>query len=141
MFFTAIAITVVSNVLYHVFQKLTPGEAHPILSLLLTYVAAFIFCLALFPFFPLTKPLGESVRQLNWTSVALGLAILGLEIGFLLAYRAGWELSMASLVSNTTVSLLLVGVGLSFFREKISFWNGAGVLLCLLGLVMVNWKQ
>ena len=89
LYYTSIALTVLSNVLYHVFQKLTPATAHPMLSLAATYATALVLCLALLPFFPPPGGLAASLRGLAWPSFALAAAILGLEVGFLLAYRAG----------------------------------------------------
>jgi drug/metabolite transporter (DMT)-like permease len=141
MFITAMAMTVVSTVFYHLIQKMTPGDAHPLLSLAFSYTIALVVCLALLPAFPLTAKLADSIRQLNWTTIALSFAIVGIELGFLLAYRAGWRISEMSLVSTLFVVLALVPIGLLFFKEKLSPVNLAGILICIVGLVMVNWKR
>ena len=141
MIITALAMTVVSNVFYHLIQKMTPGDAHPLLSLAFSYTVALALCLILLPAFPLTAKLGVSIRQLNWTTVALGFAIVGIEAGFLLAYRAGWQISEMSLVSTAFVALALLPTGLLFFKEKLTPVNMAGILICIIGLVMVNWKR
>ena len=100
MFVFALALTIISNTLYHLFQKATSPDVNPALALALTYGVAMVFCLLLLPFIPLKTDLGQSLRQINWASYALGIAIVGLELGFLLAYRAGWDLSVAALVSR-----------------------------------------
>jgi drug/metabolite transporter (DMT)-like permease len=141
MFITAMAMTVVSTVFYHLIQKMTPTNAHPLLSLAFSYSIALVVCLVLLPAFPLTAKLADSIRQLNWTTIALGFAIVGIELGFLLAYRAGWRISEMSLVSTLFVVLALVPIGLLFFKEKLSPVNLVGILICIVGLVMVNWKR
>jgi uncharacterized membrane protein len=140
MVYGAIALTVLSNVLYHVFQKLIPGNINPLVSLAVTYLIAAVATVLLIPLFPLQGSLGAEVRKLNWASVGLGAVIVGLELGFLLAYRAGWNISLASLVANTTVALLLVPVGLLFFKEELSAINILGIMLAIAGLVLVNLK-
>lgn len=140
MFYGAIALTVISNVLYHLFQKLIPAGVNPLLALTATYLVAAVVTLLLLPFFPLAGSLGAEVRKVGWPSVALGAVIVGLELGFLLAYRAGWNLSIASLVSNTTVALLLIPVGLLLFKEELKPVHIVGVLLALVGLVLVGQK-
>lgn len=140
LFYLSMALTILSGALYHVFQKLTPGNAHPLLAMVVTYVTAIIICLVLLPFYPPKTGLVESLRQLNWASFALALAIVGLEIGFLLAYRAGWNISLGAIVSNVAVAIVLVPVGLLFFKEKISLVNFIGVVVCIAGLVMINHK-
>jgi len=64
-----------------------------------------------------------------------------LEVGFLLAYRAGWNLSLASLASNATAALLLLPIGVLLFRDRPSAVNLMGVAVCLLGLVLINLKR
>ena len=140
MYVTAIFLTVASTVLYHLFQKMTPGDVHPLLSLTVTYIVAALVCLVFLPLFPLKGGLLSSLRQVNWVSFALGAAIVGLEVGFLLAYRSGWQISAAGLVSNVIVSVLLIPLGLLLFHEKLTVINSMGIAACILGLVLVNWK-
>jgi multidrug transporter EmrE-like cation transporter len=64
-----------------------------------------------------------------------------LELGFLLAYRAGWVISLAALVTIATVALLLLPVGLAFFRERLNAVNVLGAALSLAGLVLLNWRR
>ena len=140
MFYGAIVITVVSNVLYHLFQKSIPGNVNPMLSLAVTYGVAAIATVALLPLFPLQGELGAELRKVNWASVGLGAVIVGLELGFLLAYRAGWNINLASLVANTTVALLLIPLGLVIFREQLTPLNTLGIVLAIAGLILVNFK-
>jgi uncharacterized membrane protein len=141
MYYAALATTVAANVLYHVMQKLIPGAANPMLALIVAYLAAAAICALLLPVFPLAAPLGASLRQLNFATLGLAVAIIGLELGFLLAYRSGWQITTAALISNTSVGILLVPVGMAIFRERPTLTNLVGVLVCLAGLVLVNWKQ
>jgi len=141
MFWFAIALTIVSNVFYHIFQKVTPQEVNPALALAVSYFAAGLICIALLPFFPLKDGLRESLKQLNWASFALAFTLVGLEIGFLIAYRVGWSINFAGLVSNATVSILLIPVGYYLFREQLNRTNAVGVVLAIIGLVLMNWRR
>ena len=140
LFYFSMALTILSGALYHVFQKLTPGNVHPMLALVITYVTAIVICLVLLPLYPSKTGIVESLRQLNWASFALALAIVGLEIGFLLAYRAGWNISLGAIVSNVAVTIVLVPIGLLLFKERISLVNFIGIVICIAGLVMINHK-
>jgi uncharacterized membrane protein len=140
MNFLPIILAIITSMLYHLFQKLTPAGAHPILALVVTYVTATIASLLLLLAFPLNVNLRQSLRSVNWVSVALGLTIVGLELGYLLAYRAGWNISIAGIFSNATVALLLIPIGIVLFNEKLSSFNLLGILFCTLGLILVNWK-
>ncbi len=140
MIVMAMTLTILANLMYHLTLKVTPSNAHPLVSLAVSYLVAAFLCMALLPLFPMKDGLAQALRQLNWASYALGAAIVGLEIGFLLTYRAGWNISTGSLVSNLTVAMLLLPIGLLFFQEKLSLTNSIGAGIALLGLVLVNIK-
>jgi uncharacterized membrane protein len=129
-----------STVLYNLFQKLTPSDANPALALSITYGVSLAATLTLFVFYPTTN-LGASFQKLNWASFALGLAIFGVEIGTLLAYRAGWQISLLAIMVNVVASIALVLIGSLFFKEKLSLINILGIVICIGGLVMVNFKR
>jgi len=137
LFTLSFVLIVASNVLYHASQKSIAPGANPVLSLLVTYAVAMAGTLLLVPVFPVRVPLTEAVRQINWASAAVGVAIIGVELGFLLAYRAGWRISVGSAAANAAVVVLLVPTGLLFFGEKLSVTNIAGLILCLAGLLLV----
>jgi multidrug transporter EmrE-like cation transporter len=42
---------------------------------------------------------------------------------------------------NVVASLLLVPVALLVFKQQLSWVNIVGILVCLAGLVMLNWKR
>jgi uncharacterized membrane protein len=142
LYYFSVGLAILSNIVYHLCQKLTPGDANPALALTVTYVVSAVGCLALLlTFYPLKTSLGQALRKLNWASLALGISLVGLELGFLLAYRAGWNISLVANVVNTFVALSLIPIGLVFFKEKLSLVNAAGIVLCLLGLIMINLKK
>ena len=138
LYYFSIGLTVVSSTLYHVIQKLTPGNVNPLLSLAVTYAVATIICLVLLPVFPLGASLVDSLRELNWASFALAFTVVGIELGFILAYRAGWNISLGAIVSNSGAALLLIPVGLLFFHKRVSAVNVLGVVVCVAGLILVN---
>jgi uncharacterized membrane protein len=111
---------------------------NPILSLAVTYSVALVACLgALLVEWQSGVQLRSALRGLTWTSAVCGLAILSVEIGVLLSYRAGWAVRTLALVANTMVFLVLIPVGLLFFREEISGRQVFGALLCVVGLALL----
>jgi multidrug transporter EmrE-like cation transporter len=130
----ALTVAIASNVLYHLAQKSVPGGLHPIPSLLMTYLAALLVTLLLWPVYPGAAPSLKAFSQVNWASVAVGVAIVGVEIGVLLAYRAGLRISLGATLINVALALILIPIGLLFFRENLSAANVAGLVLCLAGL-------
>ena len=128
----------VATVAYHVVLKLTPTGANPFLSLMLTYGAVAILFAGALVLSPGDFAWREELRQLNWTAIALAFAIIGLDLGFILLYRTGFEVSLGALVTQTAAAMLLVGIGVLVFRERLSLANGVGIVLCLAGLWLVN---
>lgn len=137
LFWLAIALVISTNLVYHLAQKSIPRDVHPLVSVFASYVIALITTLCLFPFFPVRPSLGAAVRQLRWSTVAVGISIVGIEIGFLLAYRAGWRISLGSTATAAAVAVLLIPAGLLFYGEKLSAANVAGIVLCIAGLALV----
>src|SRR5512138_3319292 len=141
LFYFSIALAIASSALYHFTAKSTPSNVNFTVSLLVTYGVAFLVVLLTFFFFPIKNSLGFELKQLNWASVGLAIAIVGIEFGFLLTYRSGWNLGIAAVLVNVVASLMLVPVAIFVFRDKISWVNILGILVCLAGLVMLNWKR
>lgn len=137
----SIVLAVASSALYHFVAKSTPANVNFTVSLLVTYAVAFgIVLLAVF-FNPLPRGLAYELKQLNWASIALAVAVVGIEFGFLLVYRAGWNLGIAVVLVNVIASLILIPAAIFFFKDKINWVNIIGVFMCLVGLVMLNWKR
>jgi hypothetical protein len=136
----SVMIIIASNVLYHVSQKSIPAGAHPLLSVAVTYAAALLVTLLLFPFSPGGAPKLSGLAQLNWATLGVAVSAVGIEIGFLLAYRAGWNISIGSLVVSVAVAILLIPTGLLLYREHLSAANVTGIVLCLAGLALVMLK-
>jgi drug/metabolite transporter (DMT)-like permease len=139
-FLIAIALAVLGSTLYHIFQKNIPPAANPALVLAVTYTVAFTGSLLLFAIFPMKSSLQSEVGHLNAAVLLPGMAILAIEAGFLLAYRSGWNINIASLTVNLVVALLLIPVGLVLYKETLSTLKIAGIVVCVIGLVLINWK-
>ena len=141
LFYFSITLAICSSALYHFTAKSTPSNVNYTVSLLVTYAVAFAVVLLTFVFFPVRNGLLSELKQLNWASIGLAIAIVGIEFGFLLIYRAGWNLGIAAVLVNVVASLILVPVAIFIFKDKISWVNILGILVCLAGLVMLNWKR
>src|SRR5688572_25008084 len=141
LFYFSITLAIASSALYHFVAKSTPSNVNFTVSLLVTYAVALVVTLVGFFFFPAPNGITIELKQLNWASIGLAVAIVGIEFGFLLTYRSGWNIGIAAVLVNVVASLILVPVAIFFFKDKISFINVMGILVCLAGLVMLNWKR
>jgi drug/metabolite transporter (DMT)-like permease len=141
LFYFSISLAILSSALYHFSQKATPAEVNPAVAILVTYVVALCLILILLFFIPTKIGLLAEIRQLNWASYLLAFSIVGLEVGFLLVYRSGWNLGIAAVLVNVAASLMLVPIALFVFKQRLSLVNMIGIFVCLAGLVMLNWKR
>lgn len=133
-----IALVILSNIFYHIISKKTPSDANALLSLTVTYGVAAIVSFVIFIISNHSASIGAEVKKLNWTSLALGVVIIGLELGWILAYRAGWDVSKAPLVANTCLAIALVIVGALLFKEHITVRQIIGMIVCIGGLMIVS---
>jgi drug/metabolite transporter (DMT)-like permease len=141
LFYFSITLAIASSALYHFVAKSTPSNVNFTVSLLVTYAVAFVVTFIGFFFFPATNGVLVEIKHLNWASIGLAIAVVGIEFGFLLTYRSGWNLGIAAVLVNVVASLILVPVAIFIFKDKISWVNILGILVCLAGLVMLNWKR
>lgn len=140
IFYMSIGITVVSNILYHITQKNISSNANPLISLIVTYFVALIASLVVYLVYPSNHDLLTSIKTLNGASFALGIIILGVEMGYLLVYRSGGHLNLTAITITLLVTILLVPVGMIFFHEKISIQQIIGALLGIGSLILLSPK-
>jgi len=133
-----IALIVLSNVFYNVCSKSTPAEINPFASLTITYVIGALFSGVMY--FALNKGgnLLQEYHHVNWSTFVLGLAIVGLEAGSIYMYKAGWNISTGQLVYSSILAIILIMVGYFFYHEAISGTKIAGILICMVGLFLIN---
>ena len=140
MQFAWLLLAIVTTVGYHLVMKLTPAAVNPFLSLAASYMigaAVFLACYALTPDAP---PLREALKPLNWTVFGLVVAVVGLDVAFLMLYRTGFDVSLGQILTQSGAALVLLIAGVALFREKLSVANLAGVALCVVGFWLINRK-
>ena len=140
-FLLALIIAMTGQVLYHVTQKNVAVGAHPVVSLVAFYLIAALATLPLFWVFPISDTLPVEIRKLNWAVAGVGLSIVLIEIGFLLAYRAGGELSTAFVTTAAAVAISTCLLGSLLFGEVLSLTKTGGVALCLAGIWLIAAKS
>jgi len=133
-----LSIAILCTVGYHLVLKVTPAGVNPLLSLLVTYALVTVLFALLLLAAPGAFEWRQELRQLNWTALALAAVIIGLDLGFLYLYRSGFEVSLGALVTQSAAALLLLVIGVAVFRERLSAANLAGLVLCIVGLWLVN---
>lgn len=134
----SIALVIAANVGYHLFQKTIRPDVIAPASLVATYVVALLGSLLLLWLWPATEGPVAAVRRAGPTSYLLGLAVIGLEVGFLWAYRCGWDLSITAAYANVAVAVALVPIGVLVFSDRMDGRRIAGLLLAVAGLWLLS---
>lgn len=141
LFYFSITLAIASSALYHFTQKQIPATANPAVSIIVTYIVSLGLCIVLLFFLPPRHGIVAAVKELNWASYVLALSLVGLEAGFLLVYRSGWNIGLAAVLVNVVAALILVPIALFYFKDHLNWVNIVGILVCLAGLIMLNWKR
>lgn len=141
MYVFSILLIVLSNIMYNICTKSIPEKASPFLSLFVTYcIGAGITLLTYVSYDQASKSLVQSLEEVNWASIALGVSIVGLEFGYIMAYRAGWNISEGSLVANILLAIMLIPIGIFVYKEQFGMYKILGVAFCIIGLIFINKK-
>ena len=134
--FSSALIVVASIVLYQVGMKLVPHSFSPITVLLTFYSTALICTLVAAQFLPADQP-RFSMANFSWAAVVVGVAIVGIELGYLLMYRSDWHLAIAPLVTMGTATIILLPISLLVFHQPWSTRYLFGLLFCVCGLYLL----
>lgn len=135
-----LGLVILSNVFYQICTKSVPEGMHPLASLTITYAVGAIVSLVLYFILSGEANILKEYRKLNWAPIVLGLVIVGLEVGYIYAYKAGWPVSTAQIVQSSILAVILIFVGYVLYRESISWNKIVGILVCLAGLGLINMK-
>ena len=68
----------------------------------------------------------------------LGVVIVGLEVGFIYAFRAGWQVSVTQIITSAAVAVILIFAGYLLYHEAITWNKIVGMIVCIAGLVLIN---
>ncbi len=130
-------LVILCNTGYHLISKSMPGNINPFLGLVGTYGMA---CLGSVLLFFLTKGSVFAAEKVEITiyNLLLGLVVIGVEGGYMLMYRADWEVSRASLTASICLAVVLVILGTAVFHEALTFRKILGILLCIGGVIALK---
>ncbi|WP_407393238.1 EamA family transporter [Methanobrevibacter sp.] len=133
-----ILIVILSNTFYNICMKSMPSDVNPFGALMITYLVAAIISAIIFVYVVGPSNVGVEISKINWTSIVLALAIVGLEVGYVFVYRAGWTVSTATVVANIGLACVLILVGYFLYKENVSINQIVGIIVCMFGLVLIN---
>ena len=129
---------IASNVIYQICAKSVPESMDPFASLTVTYTVGAVISLILYFVIGKHGSLGAEYSRLNWAPFVLGIVIVGLEAGYIYAFKAGWPVSEAQIVQASILALILIFVGYALYGEPVTWNKIVGIIICLAGLALIN---
>ena len=133
-----ILVVIASNTFYNICMKSTPSDVNPFAALMVTYIISVIITSIIFVFMAKPEHISSELSKVNWVSVILAFALVGLEVGYVFVYRAGWQVSNATVVANIGLACVLIIVGYLLYKENVSIRQILGIIVCMIGLILIN---
>lgn len=134
------ALLVLSNTVYQICAKSVPEGMNPFASLMVTYLVGAVASAVLYFALGNENGLAKEFSKLNWAPFVLGIVIVGLEAGWIFAYKAGWQVSVGFIVQSAFLAVTLLVVGFFLYHEALTWNKLIGVAVCLAGLIIINYK-
>lgn len=131
---------VLSNVFYQICAKSVPEEMNPFASLTITYAVGAVASMLLYFALNQNGNLVQEYQKTNLAPFVLGVVIVGLEVGYIYAFKAGWPVSTAQIVQAAVLAAILIFVGYVLYQETITWNKLVGIGVCLVGLGLINMK-
>ena len=135
-----IALVVLSNVVYQICAKSLPNGMNPFASLTITYMVGTLCSVVMYFVSSQNGNLIQEYSKTNWAPFVFGVVLVGLETGWIYAYKAGWQVSTASIVQSAFLAAALIFVGWLLYKEALTWNKMIGVFICLVGLAFINHK-
>lgn len=135
-----LVLVVLSNTVYQICAKGVPNDMNPFASLTVTYFVGMILSAVMYFISEKGGNIISELGKTNFAPVLLGAVIVGLEVGWIYAYKAGWQVSVATVVQSSFLALILIFVGYFLYKEAITWNKLVGIAICLVGLLFINLK-
>ncbi len=138
LFYLPVLIVIGANIIYDVSSKAIPEKLNCYAAVTITYTVLACFNFILF----LVLNPGDSIlvemTNINWAVFVFALMSVGLESGYIYLFRAGWNISIGSVVCNILLTVCMVTIGFLAFHENITLKQLIGMLFCVGGLLVIN---
>ena len=141
LYYLSAAMAIIGTVGYHFFVKKISPTINPLVSLTAIYMAVFAICIPILLLFPIQGGLVTHMKQLSWVQLGIAGAVILMELGFLLMYRQGWDLSLGNVVTGVVINIILMVIGLLILKEKINLINIVGIILSMIGVAMISYRR
>jgi drug/metabolite transporter (DMT)-like permease len=81
----------------------------------------------------------RTVLSSPWLSCAVGLYLFQIGL-FIVAFRAGWKLSIIGALQTALYALIVLAAGVILYHENLTRLQVAGIVLAFSGVLLINWS-
>ena len=136
--FVWLGVAAVGAVVYQTGQKSLTALVNPMLLLIGAYLVAIAIAVAASPMFRAPGQSDALRSAFSWPVLAVGVGVIMIEGGFLMAYRAGGSLQWSGILVNGLAAVVLIPVAVIVFREQLSLPRLVGVAVTLIGMMLMT---
>jgi drug/metabolite transporter (DMT)-like permease len=133
----SMVLLVLSATAYQLAAKFVPSGLSPWHVFTIVYIIGALLCMVAGFIDTSKQTFWETLRGANWAVFLLGFAVVGIEIGYLFAFRAGWKLSITGVVANAAAAALMFPIGVLLLKERLTTLNIVGVVVAIIGLFLI----
>jgi drug/metabolite transporter (DMT)-like permease len=137
----SVGMIVTCGALYQTCSRRIPASMNPFSSLILVYSAALATAVILFlatgRFIPSDGLMAE-LHKTNAAPLLLGMVVSMYELGFLLAYRSGFQVSQLSPITTVLGLGAALLVGTLIFREQVTLKMLIGLAVAIAGILIMK---
>lgn len=126
--------------MYQLCARRMPNSVDPFAALTVTYLVGAAASLILYLLMNKGGNIIEEFSQINFVPFIFGLVIVGIEVGWIYVYKAGWQISTAPIIQSAIVAVILIILGFILFKESMTWNKILGIAVCILGLFFINLK-
>ncbi len=132
-----VALIVCSDVLYQICAKKMASQASPLATLGMTYLVSALAAAVLFEILTPGESLRAALLAVPLPAIGVGISIVGLEVGTIYMYRAGWPMNIGFMVYTAIIVVALLFIGAACYGEPLTLWKSLGAFLTCLGMFLI----
>lgn len=133
-----VVLVIFANIVYQICAKGVPENMDAMASMTITYLVGAACSAIMYFMMNRNGNLLQEYTKTNWAPIFLGVSVVGLEVGFIYAYKNGWAVSTLSIVQSAFLAVALIIVGAVLYHEAITANKVIGIVICLIGLYFIN---
>lgn len=138
MIYLPIALTVLSSATYHFMLKQASQRLSPFAILFWCYLIAAGTCLAFVFLTNADLRIASALKGKMYVPGVLALAIVGIEVGYLLTYKNGGQVGKVAMVAQLSSIILMLFIGYFLTKDTLTTSRAIGVATALVSFFLLS---